>query len=527
MHRVSGANTFQEVMNMTSYREILRLNSQGLSQRSIAASCECGKGTVQRTLEHAKKHNLVWPLPPEMTDERLRNLFSPSSKDSGYYKEPDFELVHREMSKSGVTLSLLWNEYCAQCRQNGEIPYMYTAFCDRYRDYSVKNRATMHIERRPGEQMEVDWAGQTMEITDNLTGEIIPAYIFVATLNYSGYAHVEAFLSRNQENWIAAHVNAYRFFGGATRILVPDNLKTGVLKNTKTEVVLNRTYQEMAEHYGTAVLPARVRKPKDKPSVEGAVGVISTWIIAALRNWKFFTLQELNEAIGGRLEEFHKKPFQKKPGCRLSVFLEDEKLLLLPLPQRAFELTEWKICTVAYNYHILVDKMFYSVPYEYIKKKVDVRLTRSMVEVFVNGDRISSHARKYGYPGQYATLPEHMPEDHRKYTQWNAERFLSWGRSIGDSTVIVVKAILTSRKIEQQGYRACMALLKLGDKYTHSRLEAACKRALSYTPSPSFKSIQTILATGQDILLDEEPTDTSAEFGFTRGPGYYGDGGEE
>lgn len=511
---------------MTSYREILRLHSRGFSQRSIAASCGCGKGTVQRTVEHAKKHELVWPLPPEMTDERLRDLFSPASKESGYYKEPDFEWVHREMSKSGVTLSLLWNEYCAACRQNGDIPYMYTAFCDRYRDYSVKNKATMHIERRPAEQMEVDWAGGTMEITDNLSGEIIPVYIFVATLNYSGYAYVEGFLSRNQENWIAAHVNAYRFFGGTTRILVPDNLKTGVLKNTKSEVVLNRTYQEMAEHYGTAVLPARVRKPKDKPTVEGAVGVISTWIIAALRNWKFFTLPELNEAIRGKLLELHQKPFQKKEGSRQSVFLEDEKPLLLPLPPKEFEFAQWKVCTVAYNYHVSPDKMFYSVPYAYIKKKVDVRLTRSMVEVFLDGNRIASHPRKYGRPGQYSTLPEHMPEDHRKYTQWNAERFLSWARSIGEHTQAVTKAILASRKIEQQGYRSCMALLKLGDKYSGVRLEAACKRALGYTLSPSFKSIQTILATGQDSLPQEEDADPSAEFGFTRGPGYYGDGGE-
>lgn len=512
---------------MTSYREILRLYSQGLSQRSIAASCGCGKGTVQRTIEHAREYGLEWPLPLEMTDERLRKLFSPSAREASSYKEPDFAHIQREMGKSSVTLSLLWNEYCAECRQSGQIPYMYSTFCDRYREYSVRNKATMHIERRPGEQLEVDWAGATMEITDNLTGEIIPAHIFVAAHSYSGYAYVEAFLSQSQESWIAAHVNAYRFFGGVTRILVPDNLKTGVAKTGRYEPVINRSYHEMAEHYGTAVLPARVRKPKDKPSVEGAVGVISTWIIAALRNWKFFSLRELNEAIRGKLEEFHQRPFQKREGSRLSVFLEEEKPLLLPLPPKEFEFAHWKICTVAYNYHISVDKMFYSVPYEYIKKRVDVRLTRSMVEVFLDGDRIASHARKHGHPGQYSTQPEHMPEDHRKYTQWNAERFLSWARSIGDNTVVVVKAILASRKIEQQGYRACMALLKLSDKYSGIRLEAACKRALTYTASPSFKSIQTILSTGQDKLPDEEPSDPSAEFGFTRGPGYYGDGGDE
>ena len=208
------------------------------------------------------------------------------------------------------------------------------------------------------------------------------------------------------------------------------------------------------------------------------------------------------------------------------MFLEEEKPLLQPLPPREFEFAGWRICTVAYNYHIYVDKMFYSVPCVYIKKKVDVRLTISMVEVFLDSERIASHARKHGHPGQYSTLPEHMPEDHRKYTQWNSERFLSWARGIGENTVTVVKAILASRKIEQQGYRACMALLKLSDKYSDSRLEAACKRALSYTPYPSFKSIQTILATGQDKLPDEEATDPSAEFGFTRGPDYYGDGGE-
>lgn len=512
---------------MTSYREILRLYSQGLSQRSIAASCGCGKGTVQRTIAHAKEHGLAWPLPLEMTDERLRKLFSLLEKGSGGYKEPDFAQVHREMAKSGVTLSLLWNEYCGECRQNNEIPYMYSTFCDRYREHSVKSKATMHIERRPGEQLEVDWAGQSMEITDNLTGEIIPAYVFVAAHSYSGYAYVEAFLSQDQESWIAAHVNAYHFFGGVTRILVPDNLKTGVTKADRYAPVINRSYHEMAEHYGTAVLPARVRKPKAKPSVEGTVGMISTWIIAALRNWKFFSLRELNEAVRGKLEEFHQKPFQKKEGCRLSVFLQEEKPLLLPLPPREFELAQWKICTVAYNYHIAVDRMFYSVPHEYIKQKVDVRLTRGMVEVFLEGERIASHARKYGHQGQYATQPEHMPEDHRKYTQWNAERFLSWARSIGDNTVTVAKAILASRKIEQQGYRACMALLKLSDKYNAPRLEAACKRALSYTPSPSFKSVQTILATGQDKLPDEDTSDPSAEFGFTRGPGYYGEGGDE
>lgn len=508
---------------MTNYREILRLHSQGLSQRSIAASCDCGKTTVQRAVNRADERGIVWPLPTDMTNERLKQLLATHEETPSIYKEPDYEKVHRELAKSGVTLSLLWNEYSAECRENGDIPFMYTQFCKRYRDYAVIHKATMHIERKPGEQMEVDWAGQTMELTDNVTGAAIPVYIFVATLPYSGYTYVEAFLSRNQENWISAHVNTYRHFGGVTKILIPDNLKTGVDRIEWYTPVINKSYHEMAEHYGTAVIPARVRKPKDKSSVEGAVGGITTWIIAALRNWRFFSLRELNEAILERLCEFNAKPFQRKPGSRLSVFEEYESPALQSLPDKPFELAEWKVCVVAYNYHISVDKMFYSTPYEYIKQKADVRVTRNTIEIFIGGNRVASHVRKYGHPGQYSSIEAHMPEDHRKYTQWNAERYLSWARAIGENTVIVVKAILASRKIEQQSYRACMALLKLGDKYTAPRLEAACKRALSYTPAPSFKSVQTILATGQDEVEDTQPEqDTSTEFGFTRGSNYYG-----
>jgi len=381
----------------------------------------------------------------------------------------------------------------------------------------------MHIERKPGEQMEVDWAGQTSGICDNSTGEIIPAYIFVAVLPSSGYAYVEAFLSQNMEAWITAHVNVYKYFSGVTRIVIPDNLKTGVDRAHWYTPVINKTYNEMAEHYGTAVIPARVRKPKDKSSVEGTVGTISTWIIAALRYGQFFSLSELNEAIREKLDEFNRKPFQKKPGSRWSVFLEEEKHFLLPHPEKPFELATWKIATVAFNYHISAEKMYYSVPYEYIKYKVDVRVTKTTVEVFYNGNRIASHIRKHGHPGQYSTVPEHMPEDHRKYTQWNAEKFLSWATDVGENTGVVIKAILSSRQIEQQNYRACMALLKLGDKYSLARLENACKRALSYTPTPSFKSIQTILATGQDKIPEQHPEhSSSSEHGFTRGAEYYG-----
>ena len=509
---------------MTNYREILRLNSQGISQRSIAISCECSRNTVSNTLKRAEECALSWPTLKEISDGDLIKLLFPGRILSSSRRLPDCEHIHKEMAKSGVTLSLLWNEYCEMCRLNNEIPFMYTQFCKYYREYANVTKATMHIDRKPGEQLEVDWAGQTAKIIDSDTGESINAFVFVAVLSSSQYAYVEAFLSQNQESWITAHVNAYKFFGGVTRILIPDNLKTGVEKVSWYTPVINKTYHEMAEHYGTAVIPARVRKPKDKPSVEGAVGVISTWIIASLRHQQFFSLRELNEAVREKLHEFNAKPFQKKSGSRISTFMEEEKHALIPLPIAPYELAIWKIATVQFNYHISVDKMCYSVPYEYIKHKVDVRITKNIIEVFFNNHRICSHPKLHGREGQYSTVVDHMPEDHKSYATWNSERFISWAESIGSSTTIVIKAILASHRIEQQGYKGCMALLKLADKYAVNRLEVACEKALSYTPSPSYKSIQTILKTGQDKIIKEEAPiiDISAEFAFTRGADYYG-----
>jgi transposase len=283
----------------------------------------------------------------------------------------------------------------------------------------------MRISHKPGEIMEVDWAGKNAFIRNTDTGEPIKAYVFVAVLPYSGYTYVEAFLSQDQQSWIQAHINAYSYFGGVTRILVPDNLKTGITKHTRNETVVNKTYQEMAEHYGTAVLPARVRSPKDKATVEGNVGIISTWITAALRNQQFLSLWELNAAVRSKLSDFNSKPFQKKEGSRVTMF-EEERQFLLPLPEHHYELAIWKIATVQFNYHLTVEGGNYSVPYEYIKQKVNVRLTKRLVEVFFSGNRIASHPRLIGKTGQYSTYEEHMPHEHREYVAWNGDRFLKW-----------------------------------------------------------------------------------------------------
>lgn len=510
---------------MTPYRDILRLHSQGISQRNIAESCACSRNTVSKIIQRAKELGLSWPLENNLTDGELRQRLFAEVAQPPSRRRPDCEYIHREMAKSGVTLSLLWNEYCEQCRVNQELPLMYSQFCFLYQQYTQKTKATMRIGRKPGEQLEVDWAGQTAAVIDRETGEIVEASIFVGVLSYSQYAYVEAFSSQDQESWITAHVNMYRFFGGSTRILIPDNLKTGVEKSSWYAPVINKTYHEMAEHYSTAVIPARVRRPKDKPNVEGSVNVVSTWIIAALRKQQCFSVAELNQAIREKLDVLNAKPFQKKEGSRRSVFQAEEKSFLLALPASPYELATWKVATVQYNYHISVEKMHYSIPYEYIKHQVDVRMTRNVIEVFFNNMRICSHRRLHGQQGQYSTVEEHMPDNHKKFIQWNGNRFISWAQSVGPHTAITVQAILASHKVEQQGYRSCMALLKLADKYGVNRLEDACAKALSYTPRPNYRSIKTILMTGQDRVAVQEtqtPSIPSESHGFVRGAAYYG-----
>ena len=317
----------------------------------------------------------------------------------------------------------------------------------------------------------------------------------------------------------------FDFFGGVTPMLVSDNCTTAVnhKKSDWYNTALNTTYHEMAEHYNLAILPARVRKPKDKPNVEGSVGKISTWITAALRNEQFFSLAELNASIREKLDAYNARKFQKKECSRLSLFLGEEMPLLAPLPATPFELAEWKQATVQFNYHIAVDRMFYSVPYQYIKNKVDVRITDTTVEIFYNHNRIASHRRLYGRSGQYSTVTEHMPQEHQKYLEWNGDRFRKWADSIGINTSKVVDAILTSGRVEQQSYRSCMGLLKLAEKYSPEKLEQVCAKALSYSAKPSYKSIKNLLAATKDAPdTESESSQVEKPHGITRGARYYG-----
>lgn len=514
---------------MTKYREILRLASLGISQQSIAECSGVSKKTVNRVLKRAKELNLSWPLEFDETDAELAEKLFPKAANpiTSTKRMPNYRYIQNELLRNGVNKKLLWTEYLEECRLAGDEPLMYSQFCYYIQQDEQKRHATMHIGRKPGEQIEVDWAGDPAYIIDPDTGEVVPAWLFVGVMSYSQYPYVEAFINEKQRAWITAHVHMFEYFGGVSRILVPDNCKTAVVhtKDWYTQQV-NTVYHEMAEHYNTAIIPARIRTPKDKPNAEGTVGVISTWITAALRNEQFFSLAELNAAIRRKLDEFSQRPFQKKEGSRYELFHNEELPLLAKLPATPYELAEWKTATVQFNYHISVEGMQYSVPYEYIKRKVDVRVTDSTIEIFYSQNRIASHRRLYGRKGQYSTVTSHMPEDHQKYLEWNGERFRQWAMHIGNNTKSVVDALLTSHRVEQQAYRSCMGLLKLADRYSAERLEAACTKALSYTASPSYKSIKNILAAGQDKKADaasqeEEKSPTQNKHALTRGADYY------
>jgi len=510
---------------MTKYREILRLKSLNFSERNIALSCSCSRNTVSKVVKRADEMDISWPVEDRMTDSVLEGTLFPQTKANTVKRTPDFSYIRKELLKNGVSKKLLWAEYMEDCRLNNEEPLMYSQFCNYIQQDEQKRRATMHINRKPGEQVEVDWAGDPAHIIDPDTGEMTNAFIFVGVMTYSQYAYVEAFINEKQQAWITAHVHMYEYFGGVAKILVPDNCKTAVVHNGGWyNQQINTIYHEMAEHYGTAIIPARVRAPKDKPNAEGSVGNISTWITAALRNEQFFSLGELNRAIREKLKAFNANLFQKKEGSRFSLFHDEELPLLAQLPATPYELAEWKQATVQFNYHISLEGMLYSIPYEYIKRKVDVRVTDKTIEVFYNHNRIASHRRLHGRKGQYSTILEHMPEDHQKYLEWNGDRFRKWAERIGTSTYKVTNAILTSNRVEQQSYKSCMGLLKLADKYSVERLEAACERALTYTATPSYKSIKNILTTGQDKTFpNEKPSEhTHNSYGITRGAGYYG-----
>ena len=508
-------------LSVRKIREILRLRyDSGLSARHIAKSFGLSRSTVAEYLRRARQCGLSWPLPDGLDDTELeRRLFPPMPDRQGSSRpEPNWSVVHRELRRKGVTLDLLWQEYRAVYTDG----YQYSWFCEHYRHWAGKIDLVMRQEHRAGEKLFIDYAGQTVAVVDRRTGEIREAEIFVAVLGASSYSYAEATWTQTLPDWIGSHVRALTYFGGCPEILVPDNLKSGVTSPHLYEPDLNPTYLEMATHYNVAVIPARAARPKDKAKVEVGVQVVERWILARLRNITFFSLAELNAAIADLLVELNERPFQKIPGSRRELFEQLDKPALKPLPHVPYEYAEWKKSGVHIDYHVESDKHYYSVPYQLVGQKLDVRLSAHTVEVFRKGKRIASHQRCYDPKRRYITLREHMPKSHQEHAEWTPERLVRWAQKTGPALARVFETILISRPHPQQGFRSCLGLMRLGKKHSDDRLEAACQRAVAIGAC-SYKSIDSILKNGLDRQPLPEPAETiqPLEHPNIRGARYY------
>jgi transposase len=482
---------------MRSIREILRLKfGQKLSNRAIAKSCAVSHTVINHYVLRAVEAGLTWPLSDSLDDAALEQLLHPAKGEpinqKGDKEMPSMQYLYQELKRKNVTLQLLWYEY----RQANPQGHAYSWFCEQYRRWRKTLDVTMRQEHRAGEKLFVDWAGQTMPIQDGRTGEVRQAQIFIACLGASSYTYAEARLSQSLEDWTAAHVNAFAFFSGVPEIVVPDNLKAGVTKACRYEPELNPTYLELARYYGVAIIPARVKRPKDKAKVESAVGFAERFILAALRNRTFFSLAELNAAITEKLTELNNRKFQKLDASRRELFEQLDKPALKGLPAQPWEYAWWKRATVNIDYHIELERHYYSVPYQLVGKSVDVRVTAATVEVLHKNKRIASH-RRSTHKGGFTTIAEHMPERHKKYLEWTPARIIKWAGETGPNTQKLVAAILSSRPHPQQGYRSCLGILRLSNLYGAQRLEAASARAFAIGAC-SYKSIESILKTGLD-----------------------------
>lgn len=492
-------------LSMRKIREILRLKYEcNQSIRDISTSCSVGRSTVSDYVLRASAAGITWPLPDDMDDTALEQMLFPSATGTNQRNRfvPDWAEVHKQLKRKGVTLALLWHEY----KTNNPAGYQYSWFCHQYAGWVGKIDLVMRQDHLAGEKLFVDYAGQTMEIIDRTTGEAKTAQIFVAVLGASNYTYAEATWSQSLADWIDSHVRAFRFFGGVPEVLVPDNLKSGVSKACYYEPDINPTYQDMSSHYSTVVLPARVREPRDKAKVETGVQIVERWILAKLRNHTFFSLAELNEEIRKLLGELNNKPFQKLPGSRKSMFESIDRPALKPLPTSPYFFAEWKKATVNIDYHIEAGGHYYSVPYQLVKKKIDVRMTSVTVECFFKNKRVAGHKRSY-QKGRHTTIKEHMPTRHQQYLEWSPERFLRWAAKIGPQTVMLTEKILSSRSYPQQAYRSLLGILRLGKSYSDERLEAACGRAI-VIGATSYRSVESILKNGLDRkpLPEKEPS---------------------
>lgn len=506
---------------MRKVKEILRLTYEnGLSRRQVAQSVALARATITDYLRRFEAAGLTWPAAAALDDVTLeRQLFPSASPDPVLQRaEPDWATVHRELRRKGVTLMLLWQEYKARDPEG----YQYSWFCEAYRAWAGRRDLVMRQTHRAGETLFVDYAGQTVPVIDRTTGEVRETQVFVAVLGASNYTYAEASWSQGLPDWIQAHVRAFAFLGGVPECVVPDNLKSGVTQPHRYEPDLNPTYQELAAHYGTVILPARVRRPKDKAKVEAGVLLVERWILAALRHQTFFSLSDLNRAIRTLLTRLNTRAFRKLPGCRQELFETLDRPALRPLPHEPYVYAEWRKARVHIDYHVEVDRQYYSVPYQLVKHAVEIRLTANTVECFFQGNRVASHARAHP-PVRHTTLPEHMPTAHRQYAEWTPERLVRWAEKSGPATAALIQRLMERRTHPQQGFRSALGIMRLGKTYGAERLEAACVRALKLD-ALSYRSLESILRQGLDrtpLTAPEEAPETPVEHEHVRGADYY------
>jgi transposase len=506
---------------------VLQLRNQGLSGRAISLAQGMSRHSVQAVIDAANQLGLGWDDVAEKSEgEVYLALFPGRGVRESVFAQPDWVQVHRELARVGVTLKLLHQEYLDGCSRAGQAAMSYDRFCRLYGDYANVTGASSRVGHKAGRSVEVDWSGPTMQLVDPATGEVSKVYLFVACLPFSRYAFVEATLDMRQESWLRAHAAMFAFFGGTVPRIVPDNLKTGVISHPREgEVVLNDAYREMAAHYSAAVLPGRVRHPKDKASVENTVSHVATWVIAGLRQEQFTSLVQLRARIREQIDAYNRQPFQKREGSRLSVFTVEEKPLLQPLPAVTFEISTWTYRRkVGRNGHVVWAKNFYSVPFTHIGAHVDLRVTDTMLEIYRGDERLTSHLLlPVTTTNQYRTNEADLPEG-RSWQAWDRARIDAWALRMGPATGTVIEKIFESVRIEEAGYDPALAVLRLSRRFSPARVEVACQLALrGPIRSPRYAHLRPILDTGQDKTGHvEEPDDEDG--GYVRGSSYYAGG---
>jgi transposase len=473
------------------------------SHREVARSLDISSGFVSGVVTRAVATGLnTWTQVEALTEEALEErLYGPKVKAGTERPLPDPAHIHAERKRPGVTLELLHLEYL-EANPTG---YRYTAFCEHYRQWLSKHRLSMRQVHLGGEKMFVDYSGKKPHLVDAKTGEVLDVELFVAVLGASSLTYAEASRTQKSHDFILSHVRSFEYFRGVPKAVVPDQLKSGVTDADSYEPLIQRTYEEMARHYGTSVLPARPAKPKDKAKVERAVQIAQRWILARLRNEAFFSLDALNARIWELLEVLNARKMRVYGASRNELFERVEKSQLLPLPTDRFAYAEWKKARVnRLDYHVEIDGHYYSAPHTMVGEKVEARITAATVELYRHGERFTSHVRSDAR-GRHTTKPEHMPKAHQKHMEWSPARITHWAASIGPKTKELVEAILADRPHPEMGYRSCLGILRLGKKYPE-RLEPACERALR-GGARSYKSVASILKLG----LDRQPLPAAAD----------------